>query len=373
MDKKLEYYCESIVDSEHKTAPTQEFGIPYIRTPNVVKGRLNLESAKKVSEETYREWTKRLEPKPGDLILTREAPVGEIGIIPKNCRVCLGQRTVLIRPNKSKLNSFFLLYLFQTKSFLHSLSSKSGGTIVGHLNMREIRDLELLDLPEIDIQQRIGSTLSNFDSQIINLETQNKILEKIIQSIFKSWFIDFDGQAEFVDSELGEIPKGWKVKSIGEVIELVYGKSLTKNIRISGNIPVYGSSGIVGYHNRALSQGPGIIVGRKGNVGSIFWTQNPFYAIDTVYYVKTNIPLHYVYHNFQNQNFINSDSSVPGLQRDQAYGLPMLIPDKSILIKFEEYASCFRENITSNELKIYYLTKIRDSLLPKLMSGEIKI
>ena len=95
---KLMSVTKAIVDCEHKTAPIETSGIPSIRTSNIRNGRLDFQSANKVSEETYQEWTKRLEPRPGDLILSREAPVGEVGIVPKGVKVCLGQRTVPYSP-----------------------------------------------------------------------------------------------------------------------------------------------------------------------------------------------------------------------------------------------------------------------------------
>lgn len=369
----LDDLSEQIVDSEHKTAPTQSFGTPYVRTPNVKNTRLILDDALRVSEETYKEWTQRIEPKPYDIILCREAPVGDSGMILPNQRVCLGQRTVLIRPNKEKVYPKYLLFLLNSPKVKHELLSNSGGTHVDHLNMKDIRNLKVEIFHSYDDQKIIGNLLFDLNSQIYSKENQNKVLEQTAQAIFKSWFIDFDGQTEFVDSELGEIPKGWEVKSIGSVIELVYGKSLTKKNRKYGTIPVYGSSGVVGYHNESLSSVPGIIVGRKGNVGSVYWSQTPFYAIDTVYYVKTDLSLQYVYQNFQNQNFINSDSSVPGLQREQAYSLSIIIPEKPILDRFEKIATQFRLLFESNKYKINCLTNLRDYLLPKLMSGEIRI
>ena len=250
------------------------------------------------------------------------------------------------------------------------MASATGST-VKHTSPERILSFEFT-LPELSKQEQISKTLLDLDNKIQNLQNQNKILEQIAQAIFKSWFVDFDRVTEFEDSELGKIPKGWDVKKIGEVIELLYGKSLTKENRIHGNIPVYGSSGIVGFHNEPLSSKQGIIVGRKGNVGSVYWASNSFYAIDTVYYVKTELSLHYVYRNFQNQNFINSDSSVPGLSRDQAYSLPILIPKNIILEKFENISSKIQIILEKNKNLIFTLTKTRDALLPKLMSGEIR-
>ena len=176
-----------------------------------------------------------------------------------------------------------------------------------------------------------------------------------------------------VPSELGEIPEGWKVEKLGSVIELAYGKSLTAKNRTDGSFPVYGSAGVVGNHNEYMVYGPGIIVGRKGNVGSVFWSNENFFPIDTVYYVKTNIPLHYAYYNLKNQNFINNDAAVPGLNRNQAYLLPFLIPDDNVLMEFEKQIDSIFKELDILSKKNQNLRKTRDLLLPKLISGEIDV
>ncbi len=112
----LEELCEAIVDCEHKTAPTQAEGIPSIRTPNIGKGELLLDGVYRVSEETYREWTRRAEPSPGDLIMAREAPAGNVAVIPDGTRVCLGQRTVLLKPKREVFEPSYLAHLLLQKN-----------------------------------------------------------------------------------------------------------------------------------------------------------------------------------------------------------------------------------------------------------------
>jgi type I restriction enzyme S subunit len=127
------------------------------------------------------------------------------------------------------------------------------------------------------------------------------------------------------------------VKALGEVLELNYGKALKKEDRQEGVFPVFGSSGQVGTHDTSLTAGPGIIVGRKGNVGSVFWCDKEFFVIDTAYYVKSSLPLRYLYYVLPTLNFINSDAAVPGLSRAQAYALEVVTPTESLLQKFCGY------------------------------------
>src|SRR5437899_11393901 len=117
----------TIIDCEHKTAPAEDSGIPLIRTPNIGRGRLILEDVQRISERTFKIWTRRGEPKPGDLIMAREAPVGNVAIVPRNEKVCLGQRTVLIRVKERDLDAGYLNYLLNTTAMNTYLNLLSNG------------------------------------------------------------------------------------------------------------------------------------------------------------------------------------------------------------------------------------------------------
>jgi len=135
---------------------------------------------------------------------------------------------------------------------------------------------------------------------------------------------------KFKQTEIGMIPKDWEEKKLGEEIELAYGKGLTENKRIAGVYPVFGSNGIVGFHNKALVKGPGIIIGRKGSVGEVKFSNKDFWPIDTTYYVKLknegNIFFWYYFLLTLKLNKMNSHSAVPGLNRDIVYELIKRIP-----------------------------------------------
>ena len=132
MELVLNNISEFIVDCEHKTAPIQETGYPSIRTPNIGKGVLILEGVNRVSEEVYIKWTKRGQPEEGDLIIAREAPVGNVAIIPSNLKVCLGQRTVLVRPNKKVVYPQYLCYLLLGDELQGQILTKTTGATVAH-------------------------------------------------------------------------------------------------------------------------------------------------------------------------------------------------------------------------------------------------
>jgi type I restriction enzyme S subunit len=188
----LENICKFIVDCEHKTAPTQETGYPSIRTPNIGKGVLILDNVNRVSEETYLKWTKRAVPQSGDLILAREAPAGNVAVIPENIKVCLGQRTVLIRPKTDKLNSKYLAFLLLSKDVQEQFLSHSRGATVAHINMKDIRAFKIYNLSSLTEQQSVVLKIDALSAECKKLETiyQQKIknLDELKKSILQKAF-----------------------------------------------------------------------------------------------------------------------------------------------------------------------------------------
>ena len=247
-------------------------------------------------------------------------------------------------------------------------------------------------------QRAIAHILGTLDDKIELNRRMNKTLEAMARALFKSWFVDFDpvrakmaGRdtglpkhlADFfpdrmVDSELGEIPEGWEVKTLGDLLELAYGKALRADSRHDGDVPVYGSNGEVGWHNKRLVQGPGIVVGRKGNPGVITWAAIDFFPIDTTFYVvpkDSNQNLYFLFYALKGQDLpsIAADSAVPGLNRNLAYMNKQVMPVDRIVEHFNVYVDPIfdRSHCLAAESRI--LAFLRDALLPKLISGEIRL
>lgn len=189
----LSCITEFIVDCEHKTAPTQTEGFPSIRTPNIGKGDLILENVKRVSKETYDLWTKRAVPKPGDLILAREAPAGNVGVVPDGQKVCLGQRTVLIRPTGNEVDSKYLAYLLLHPIMQDRFLAFSTGATVQHVNMKDIRQLAISELPSIREQREDVNVLLNAKKKIAQLERiyldKLRALDELKKSILQKAFV----------------------------------------------------------------------------------------------------------------------------------------------------------------------------------------
>jgi type I restriction enzyme S subunit len=218
---------EFIVDCEHKTAPTQADGYPSIRTPNIGKGYFILDGVNRVSEETYRLWTKRAVPEAGDIIMAREAPVGNAAIIPEGLQPCLGQRTLLIRPDRKKVEPAFLNYLLNGPQVQGVIHAKTNGVTVPHLNMKDVRELPIPELPTIEVQRRLAGVLCAYDELIENNQRRIRILEEMAHALYREWFVDFrfpgHEKVQPVPSPVGDIPKGWAVKPFAALGSYVNG------------------------------------------------------------------------------------------------------------------------------------------------------
>ncbi len=192
--KQLADLCELIVDCEHKTAPTQETGYPSIRTPNIGRGVLILDDVNRVSEETYQAWTRRAQPLPGDLILAREAPAGNVAVIPEGLKVCLGQRTVLIRPKRGIFEPQYLAHLLLQRRSQQRLLAHSRGATVEHINMKDIRAFKIWHVPSLGVQRQAIDKLADIDDQWQSLaRAQTKKLEAIQELKSALLFRAFNG------------------------------------------------------------------------------------------------------------------------------------------------------------------------------------
>jgi type I restriction enzyme S subunit len=365
--------CEFIVDCLHKTAPTQDKGYPSIRTPNVGRGRLILEGVNRVSQEVYDEWTRRAVPLPGDLILAREAPAGNVAIIKEGQTVCLGQRTVHLRPNKDKVDPDFLCYFLLAPKQQGALLAGETGATAGHVNMRDIRGLTIGKLPAKHSQKRAGEIIAAYDDLIENNRRRITLLDEAARQLYREWFVHFRFPGHEHVKIIDGLPEGWEQKPFGNIAELKYGKALKEENRVEGAFPVYGSSGIVGTHQTALVDGPAIIVGRKGNVGSIFLSPVNFWPIDTVFYIPKEQADFWLYLALPTAGFQNTDAGVPGLNRDFAYSRRLVKPSEFIRRVFNEAVEPMFGQRTILENYNRKLAEARDLLLPRLMNGEIAI
>lgn len=224
-------------------------------------------------------------------------------------------------------------------------------------------------LPPPVEQRAIARVLAALDDKIELNRRMNETLEAMARAIFTDWFVDFGPDTN------DEIPAGWRSARIGDILELVYGKALPERDRQPGSVPVYGSGGIAGFHSTSIAEGPSIIVGRKGTVGSLHWEDRNFYPIDTVFYVRAKAPLTYCFYLLERLRLdtMNTDAAVPGLNRNNVYRLETLVPPNSLLAEFDALVSSIRQRMRAAADESDTLAEMRDALLPKLISGQIRV
>ncbi len=283
-----------------------------------------------------------------------------------------------LRVDSSKIDPPFLFWKLQSMyedGTLRKYHTQHTG--VARFQYTTFATSEDIKLPSRETQERIGAILYAYDDLIENNTRRIAVLEEMARRIFEEWFVHFRAPGceglPMVDSAVGPIPKGWEVKRLGDLLDLRYGRALKADQRQDGPFPVYGSSGVVGTHSSFLVKGPGIIVGRKGNVGSVHWSEQSFYPIDTVFFVDTALPLPFVYHLLLRQRFLNSDAAVPGLNRSQALAIQVVQPSDKLLGLYAQIAEPIfklRQTLVSQSAN---LGAQRDLLLPKLISGEIDV
>ena len=376
---KLLDICEAIVDCPHSTAKDEGNGYPLIRTPNVGKGRLKLAGVHRVSENVYNLRNERAVPQVDDLILAREAPVGNVAIIRQGQRVCLGQRTVLIRPNKKCVDPDFLVYYLLSPELQHKLMSSANGATVSHLNMSYIRSLEV-QVPDIEVQKRIGAILARIDDKIELNNAINENLESQAQAIFKSWFVDFEPFG-------GVMPEDWKIGMIKDIIEL----HDSKRIPLSGSerekmdkiYPYYGATSCMDYVDNYIFDGKYLLLGEDGTVidkngypilqyvEGKFWVNNHAHIITGK--LGYTVEILYLLFKQTNVKHIVTGAVQPKISQANLKKVPVTIPNIKDLDAFNNIIQPIFAMIRKNRNENEKLALLRDTLLPKLMNGEIDV
>jgi len=386
----------SLIDCDHQTPTAAEEGYPYIAIPQLKNGHISLDGVRRISRDDYLKWTKKLKPQVNDVIVVRRCNSGDSAHVPPGLECAIGQNLIILRADGKIVLPKFLRWLINGPDWWNQVSKYINvGAVFDSLRCRDIPNFELT-VPPVEHQREISTVLGALDNRISLLRDTNTTLEAIAQALFKSWFVDFDpvrakqeGREpegmdaataalfpdSFEESELGLVPKRWIVGKVENLIELAYGKALKASDRLSGNIPVYGSGGITGYHNEPLVIGPSIVVGRKGTVGTLYWEDQPFFPIDTVFYVKAKAPLTYCYYQLKILGLegMNTDGAVPGLNRNNVYRLPVVIPENSVMDLFDDLVLPLRKRIFANVAKARTLATLRDTLLPRLISGQLRL
>lgn len=313
---------------------------------------------------------------PGDVVLAMDRPWIPAGlkyakILTSAPDALLVQRVARLRA-RNGLEQSFLAHVIGSPGFEAYVQNIGRGVGVPHISGKEIGAFEFL-LPTTAEQIQIGLILSSYDDLIENNRRRMVLLEESARLLYREWFIRLRFPGYEHTRIINGVPDGWKRKTLGECVTLHYGKALKAEVRADGEFPVYGSSGIVGSHDKPLVKGPAIILGRKGNVGSVYWCSKSFHPIDTVYFVDAENSSLYLYYALKQMHFISTDVAVPGLNRDFAYSRLLLLPPATVFRAFLDTVTSIHAQLDKlNEID-QKLRAARDLLLPRLMSGEIAV
>ena len=380
----------------------QDSGIPVIRGSNLsedIDKRLVYKDTVFVSEEKSQKFSRSIVRR-GDLVFTCWGTIGQVGLIDERSRYpeyVISNKQMKLSPDPERVDSLFLYYLFSGSEMSSRIKNQAIGSSVPGFNLGQLRNLKFL-LPPLDEQKKIAYVIGTLDNKIELNQQMNRTLEGIARALFKSWFIDFDPvcakldgrqpygmDAEtaalfpdsFDDSPLGKIPKGWRVGRLDDLIILQRGFDLPKTNRTSGKYPVLAASGPSGTHNEYKVKGPGVTTGRSGVLGNIFFVHEDFWPLNTSLWVKEfreSRPIH-TYYVLQDLNLevFNAGSAVPTLNRNHVHGLKVVIPLLPVIEVFESLVMLIFQKKKANDEESIDISAVRDVLLPKLLSGEIRV
>lgn len=391
--------CEFIVDCPHSTAPDEGKGYPLIRTPNVGKGRLDLNGVHRVSESVYKQRIQRGAPRANDLIFAREAPAGNVALVQENQTVCLGQRTVLIRPNVQKVNPQYLVYYLLSPKPQYELLGTANGATVAHVNLPAIRNLKI-ELPEKSVQDKIGTILVSYDDLIENNQKQIKLLEEAAQRLYKEWFVDLRFPGHENTKTVDGVPEGWQYEKLGDLVKTTSGGTPSRRkseYYVNGNIRWIKTKelndrfifeteehitedAVKNSSAKVLPEGALIVAMYGATIGKIGITTAEmacnqaccaFISFDDM------ISKEFLYcWLMDNREYLVSQgkgAAQSNLSQEMIRNFSLLCPDKKVIKKFTEIVTTMLENKRVLENKILMLSKARDDLLPKLMGGEVEV
>lgn len=396
--------CELIVDCPHSTAYDEGTGYPLVRTPNIGRGRIIYSGMHRVCEEVYNKRNARAIPQTNDLIFAREATAGNVAIIQEGEKVCLGQRTVLIRPNANLVNPAFLTYHLLAPEQQYKLLSTANGATVAHVNMPTIRNLKL-SLPPLATQHRIATILSRYDSLIENYQKQIKLLEEAAQRLYKEWFVDLHFPGHENTNIVDGVPEGWEKKTIDDVTcKITTGLNPRKNFVLGKGSNYYvtiknmadntlflddrcdrvDNEALEKINKRSDLKIGDILfsgIGTIGRVALVYIPTNNWNVSESVFTLRANdiVTKEFLYLMLLSpdmQNYCQSNAhgaAQKGIRMADLKAYSFNLPPFGVIQKFTNLVTPTIKKVSSIRNQIRLLTEARDRLLPKLMSGEIAV
>ena len=370
--------CESVVDCINKTAPTIDDPSLFkmIRTTNIRNGQVNLESVRYATGETYHQWTRRQIPTRGDILLTREAPMGEVGMLLTEDHVFLGQRIVSYRTNPDQLNNKFLLYAFQSDDLQNQIKAFASGSTVQHMRVPDTKALQI-PLPSLPEQNQIVAILDEafegIDRAIANTKKNLTNARELFESYLNAAF-----------TQKGD---GWVEKKLGDICENLDSRRIpiTKSDRKSGDVPYYGASGVVDYVADYIFDEDLLLVSEDGanllartypiafSISGKTWVNNHahtlrFDRICSQYFVE------YYLNSISLEQYV-SGMAQPKLNQKQLNSIPVPFPtqiqQQQIVAKLDELRSETQRLESIYRQKLAALNELKQTILQKAFTGEL--
>lgn len=415
----LDNCLDALIDYRGKTPEKTKNGIPLITAKIIKNGRIETPN-EFIAKENYETWMRRGVPEPGDVVLTVEAPLGEVAQL-GNEKIALAQRVVTLRGKKNFLNSTFLLYWFQSEEAQEKLAARATGTTVVGIKQSELRKVEI-KVPPFELQIEVASFLKTLDDRITLLRETNKTLESIAQTIFKSWFVDFDpvrakmeGRQpegmdeetaalfpdEFEESKLGSIPKGWMINTVSDLCTTITNGSTPSRSKTQfwegGAIPWFktgefcdgfliessehiteiaiqeSSVKLLPKDSILMAIYAAPTVGRLG----VLTEESTFNQASTGMVAKRKIGVWFLYWILRfGRTWFNSranGAAQQNISKAIVAAYQTIVPSEEILTQFHSIADPLHRSICHNSQKIRKLEQIRDAVLPRLVSGKIRL
>ena len=354
-------------------------GVPFYRSKEIIEsdeGKI-IENPLYISVDKYNEIKEKFGvPQTGDMLLTSVGTIGIPYIIKKkDCFYFKDGNLTWFRDFREGLNSKYLYYWIKSSEGTGILYNTTIGSSQKALTISALKNIKV-SLPPRSVQDKIVEVVSVYDDLIENNQKQIKLLKEAAQRLYKEWFVDLHFPGHENTKIVDGVPEGWRRGLLKELISVNYGKD-HKKVPDDGNIPVYGSGGLMRKCNKSLFSGEAVLIPRKGSLNNIMYVDETFWTVDTMFYATMKQPHTAVFVYFFVKAFdmysMNIGAAVPSMTTKILDAMDVVIPDKETLEKFDKYAKVYFNKIKTLQGQNEQLKTARDLLLPKLMSGEVEV
>ena len=370
---RADKYCIAVKDGTHDTPKQVDFGYKLVTGKHIKNGQIDSSSAYYISEDDYNAINRRSLVEQWDVIMSMIGTVGEAAVVKNNPDYAI-KNVALFKCGGSEIRGKWLCYYLNSPEGKGRMLGEMKGSSQQFLSLKQLRELPIMFSEEK--VPRIVEMISNYDDLIENNQKQIKLLEEAAQRLYKEWFVNLRFPGHENTKIVDGVPEGWSRGLLKELISVNYGKD-HKKAPDDGNIPVYGSGGLMRKCNKSLFSGEAVLIPRKGSLNNIMYVDETFWTVDTMFYATMKQPHTAVFVYFFVKAFdmysMNIGAAVPSMTTKILDAMDVVIPDKETLEKFDKYAKVYFNKIKTLQGQNEQLKTARDLLLPKLMSGEVEV